>query len=119
MFNLSKNEVKEFVDTTRRYKKLLDDLEVKAREYESSVDADGVDGNVLFQLELLQGRINSILYSFYLGDLERQYYLGKISLEEKERLIKSPVGKACYGKDGPCFNFGYLSEEFIRTFDYI
>lgn len=112
-------QVRKFVEDTRSYRQILEELDIKAKEYAQNIEAGRIDGNILFQLELLQEKINGILYDYYLGDVERDYLNGVIDEIERDKLIDSRIGKGSYEKKGPYFKFGYDTSEFMENFEYI
>lgn len=111
---MNKKETKRAIEELRINRPLLNQLEAKANEYRNQGIEHRLDGNILFELELLQEKLTCILYNFYLGDIEKDWREGNISAKEREELIESTNGKATY-ESSPFFNFGYMNREFLDT----
>jgi hypothetical protein len=115
---MNKEETKKILRQLWSIYPLLDELELKARNYKNRGIKHNLDGNILYRLEDMHEKITTILYLFYLGDAERDFREGKISFEEMEKLMDSKSGKAMW-EDPPYFDFGYMHEDFIATFERI
>lgn len=115
---MNKEEVKSIIKELRVNRPLLNKLESIAWKYKNSCIEHGLDGNILFELELLHEKLTTILYLFYLGDAEKDWREGKITMEEWMGLVESKKGKSMLN-DSPYFNFGYMNSDFISTFERI
>ncbi|MDR5659018.1 hypothetical protein RH915_05910 [Serpentinicella sp. ANB-PHB4] len=109
---MNKKEIKKVISELRINSELLNELEVKANDYRHRSIKHDLDGNILFELELLQEKLTCILYNFYLGDVEKDWREGKISSEEREEQIMSTIGKSKV-ESLPFFNFGYMNSDFL------
>jgi len=110
---LNKEEVKKIIEELRSNREVLNELEVKAKAYRNGIDHD-LDGNILYELELLQEKLTIILYNFYLGDIEKDLRDRRITLEERNNLMLSDESR--YSSESPpFFNFGYMNSDFLAT----
>lgn len=91
----------------------LDNLENMAFEYHKLQEPHNLSGFVLNELERLHHKITWILYLLYLGDIDRDFNDGKISLEEKEKLYKCKRGRCKSDCEEAHFCFGYMTKDFI------
>jgi len=112
---MNKKETKQIIRELRVNREVLNKLELAAERYKSQHIPHDLDGNVLYELELLQETLTRILYFFYLGDADRDYHEGKIAWEEKEELYNSKKGKMSFENEDPFFSFGYVGDEFIDS----
>lgn len=92
---------------------LLNDLQAKANEYRDHGVEHGLDSNILFELELFQEKLTTILYLLYLGDIEKEWREKRISSKERKKRIESTICKSA----SPYFNFGYMNSKFIDTLE--
>jgi hypothetical protein len=114
---MNKKETKQIIKELRVNRGVLNRLELAAERYKSQHIPHNLDGNVLYELELLQETLTRILYFFYLGDVNRDYYEGKIGWEEKEEFYNSKRGKMSFESQDPFFSFGYVLDEFINDLE--
>lgn len=113
---MNKEDAKRIIKELRINRSVLNELEAKAHSYRNQGIEHNLDGNVLFELGLLQEKLTTILYIFYLGDIEKDCRKRRISSKERSELINSRVGKATH-ESPPFFNFGYMNSEFIDVLE--
>lgn len=106
-------DVKKAIEQIRASRPILNEIEQRSESYQKALEDEKVDDHILFELEVLQQKLTKILYAFYLGDIEREYNKGMLSIEEKKRLSTNTYGKAGYDWGGPFFSFGYMTSSFI------
>lgn len=114
---MNKKETKQIINELRANRGVLNSLELAAERYKSQHIPHNLDGNILYEIELLQQTLTRILYFFYLGDADRDYHEGKISWEEKEELYNSKKGKMSCEDQDPFFSFGYVVNEYIDNLE--
>lgn len=114
---MNKEEVKKIINELKGNYDLLNELEQKARNYKNVGTPHNLDGHILFELEMLQEKLTTILYHFYLGDIEKDYMDRKITIDEKLELMESKKGKMPFENQEPFFSFGYMISDFTDNLD--
>jgi hypothetical protein len=110
---MKNTQSEKYIKAIRSQYKELDDLENKAFEYHKIGVPHDLNGLVLNELERLHHKLTWILYLLYLGDINRDFNDGKISLEEKEKLYKCKRGRCKSDCEESHFCFGYMTRDFI------
>lgn len=114
---MNKEKTQQILNELKSSNFVLKSLEVAGNRYRYEHIPHDLDRKVLFRLQLLQEELTKILYSFYLGDVDKDYSESNISLEEKIEFYNSKKGKAPFENQEPYFSFGYTLSEFTDLID--
>lgn len=109
---MNKEETIEMVKQLRVNRPIINEIEKISKRYRNAGEEHNLDGNILFELGLLQEKLTSILWNFYAGDIEKKYNNDELTYEEYSKKLECEDNM-----NGPYCNFGYMTSDFIDSLE--